>query len=159
MVFILLCIQNVTIKLLFLDLISVEYPPPYERLVWDYNKADTESIKQALMQINWHDLFLSKNVHQQVRTLNDIVTNVFSNFVPNKIVTFDDGDPPWMTEYIKTKIQQRDNTYKNYLRNSKNNQDFKCLQSAIDDVSNTICKRRSDYYSQLAQKLIDPTCS
>ena len=37
--------------------LNVEYPPPYERLVWDYNKANTESIKQALMQINWQNLF------------------------------------------------------------------------------------------------------
>ena len=73
-------------------------------------------------------------------------------------IIFDDRDPPWMTEYIKTKIQQCDNIYKNYLRSSKNNQDFKCLLSAVD-VSNTICKRRSDYYNQLAQKLIDPTTS
>ena len=78
--------------------LNVEYPPPYERLVWDYNKANTESIKQALMQINWQNLFLNKDVHQQVRTLNDIVIKVFSNFVPNEIVTFDDRDPPWMTE-------------------------------------------------------------
>ena len=76
----------------------------------------------------------------------------------NKIVTFDDRDPPWMIEYIKTKIQ-RDNIYKNYLRSSKNNDDFKCQQSATDDVSNTTCKRRSDYYNQLAQKVIDPTTS
>ena len=94
-----------------------------------------------------------------MRTLNDIVIHVFSNFIPNKIVTFDDRDPTWMTEYIKTKIQKHDNIYKNYLRSSKNNQDFKCLQSAIGDVSNTICKRRSDYYNQLVQKLIDPTTS
>ena len=31
----------------------------------------------------------------------------FSNFVPNNIVTFDDRDPPWMTEYIKTKYLQK----------------------------------------------------
>ena len=76
------------------------------------------------------------------------------NFVPNKIVTFDDRDPPWMTEYIKTKIQQRDSIYKNYLKSYRNDQDLQCLQSVIDDVSNTICKRKSD---QLAQKLIDAT--
>ena len=72
------------------------------------------------MQINWQNLFLNKDVHQQLRTLNDIVINVFSNFVPNKIVTFNDRDPPWMAEYIKTKIHQRDNICKNYLRSSKN---------------------------------------
>ena len=111
------------------------------------------------MQINCQNLFLNKDVHQQVRTLNDMVINVFSNLVPNKIVTFDDRDPPWMTEYIKIKIEQRDKIYENYLRSSKNNQDFQCLQSAIDNVSNTICKRKSDYYNQLAHKLIDPTTS
>ena len=126
--------------------LTAEYPP--------------ESVKQAIMQMNWQNLLVNKDVHQQVRTLNDIAINVFfSNFVPSKIVTFDDRDPPWMTEYIKTKIQQRGNTYKNYLRSSKNNQDFQCLQSAIVNVSNTICKRKSGYYNQLAQKLIDPTTS
>ena len=46
--------------------------------------------------------------------------------------------PPWMTEYIKPTC---DNIYKSYLRSTKNNQDFQCLQSAIDDASNIICKR------------------
>ena len=32
--------------------VSVEYPPPYERLVWNYKKVNKESMKQALMQIN-----------------------------------------------------------------------------------------------------------
>ena len=41
-----------------------------------------------------------------------------------------------MTEYIKTKIQQSDNIYKNYLRSYRNNQDFQYLQSVIDDASN-----------------------
>ena len=37
----------------------------------------------------------------------------FSNFTPNKVVTFNDKDPPWMTEFIKLKIQQRNSIYKN----------------------------------------------
>ena len=137
--------------------LTVEYSLLYERLVWDYNKANTESIKQTTTQINWQNLFLNKDVHQQMRKLNDTVINVFSNFVPNRIVTFDDGDPPWMTEYIKTRIQQRGNIYKHYLRSSKNNQNFQCFKSATEDVSHTICKRESNYYNQLAQKLIDAT--
>ena len=32
--------------------LTVEYPPPYKRPVWDYNKSDTESINQVLMQVN-----------------------------------------------------------------------------------------------------------
>ena len=97
------------------------------------------------MYTNWQNIFLNKDVHQLVRTLSDIVFNVFLNFIPNKAVNFDDREMPWMTEYIKTKNQQHDNIYKNYLRSSKNEQYYLCLQNAIDDVSNTICKRKSDY--------------
>ena len=32
------------------------------------------------MQINWQNIFLNKDVHQEVRTLNDIVINVFFEF-------------------------------------------------------------------------------
>ena len=115
--------------------LPVEYPSPYESLVLNYNKANIEPIKQAAMQINWKNLFLNnKDVRQQVRKLNDTVINIFSNFLPNKKVTLDDRNPFWMTEYIKTKIQQRDNIYKNYLRSSKNDQNCQCLKSATDDV-------------------------
>ena len=27
--------------------------------------------------------------------------NIFSNYIPNKYVTIDDGDPPWMIEKNK----------------------------------------------------------
>ena len=30
---------------------------------------------------------------------------VFSNFIPNKLDTFDDKDPPWMTEKLSDKTQ------------------------------------------------------
>ena len=30
--------------------------------------------------------------------------NLISNFIPDKLVTFDDKDPPWMTEKLKEKI-------------------------------------------------------
>ena len=32
--------------------LMIEYPPPYERLVWDYKKANVDSIQKALEQIN-----------------------------------------------------------------------------------------------------------
>ena len=85
-----------------LNLIT-NYPPPYDRQVWDNKKADTTLIKKALSQVKWY-LFDKKDVIYQVKILNDTITNVFSNFVPNKILTIDDRDPPWVNELIKSKI-------------------------------------------------------
>ena len=41
--------------------------------------------------------------------------NVFSNFIPNKLVTFNDKDPPWMSEYLKNKINWCKEIHTEYL--------------------------------------------
>ena len=58
--------------------------------------TNTDSIQKALKQINWRFLFSNKSVHQQIEILNNTLMNVFSNFIPNKFVTFNENDPPWM---------------------------------------------------------------
>ena len=36
--------------------LNIESPPPYERLVWNYKKANTESIKKSFDSVNWKTL-------------------------------------------------------------------------------------------------------
>ena len=64
--------------------LNITYPPPYKRLIWDYEKADSEKIRKALDWVNWERLFNNKDVNTQVSILNETVLNVFSNYVPNK---------------------------------------------------------------------------
>ena len=106
MVFILPYIPNVIIIYFTVDVILLlNILPSNERLVWNYKKADIESMKQVLILTNLYHLFLNKDVHQQAQISTDTLFNVFSNFTPNKVVTFDDRDPPWMTEFTTLKIQ------------------------------------------------------
>ena len=44
----------------------IEYPPPYEHLVWDYKCADQNAITKALDQLDWNFLFFDQNVHKSV---------------------------------------------------------------------------------------------
>ena len=53
--------------------------------MWDYRKVDINSTRKALKQVNWEFLFQNENVHQQV-ILNKTLLNVFSNYVPNKLL-------------------------------------------------------------------------
>ena len=32
--------------------LNIKFPPPYERLVWDYNKADTEKIQKSIEKVH-----------------------------------------------------------------------------------------------------------
>ena len=38
----------------------ISYPPPYQRLIWDYKMADFEKIRKALDLVNWERLFSKK---------------------------------------------------------------------------------------------------
>ena len=45
------------------------------------------------------------------------VISTFSNFVPNKLVTFNDKeDPPWKTQKLKEKIKWKHKVYRDYLK-------------------------------------------
>ena len=80
-----------------------------------------------LQNVDCHRLFANKTVHQQVNLLNDIILNVFTNFVPNNVITCDDRDPPWINDNIKNKIKWKNNMYKNYKRNSKKNRGLRVI--------------------------------
>ena len=57
----------------------IVYSPPYENLVWEYRRTNTDVI---INQVDWEFLFLNKNVHQQVKIFNKTLIDIFSNFIP-----------------------------------------------------------------------------
>ena len=44
-----------------------------------------------------------------------IFFNIY-NFTPNKLITFDDRDPPWMNDFVKSKIKWENHLYKIYQK-------------------------------------------
>ena len=47
---------------------NIKYPPPHQWLVWDYKRANVESIKRSIELVNWETLFYNKTVHKHVQT-------------------------------------------------------------------------------------------
>ena len=90
--------------------------------------------------------------------LNDIILNVFTNIVPNKVITCDDGDPPWINDNIKNKIRWKNNMHKNYKRNAKK-EDYKLLTKAVSEVSQLIENSTGEYYYRLGKLSNDPNTS
>ena len=87
--------------------LRIEYPPPYIRKIWDYNRSETDSINHSIEIFDCYSLFSGKNVHEQVELFNKTLLNIFHNFVPDKIILCDDKDPPWMNDEIKNLIKRK----------------------------------------------------
>ena len=89
---------------------------------------------------------MGKNVEEQVILFNSVLINIFTIYVPHKTVTFDDKDPPWINNFIKTKLTLKNTIYKHYIMNVRKDQDLFALENARKDVSNVILKAKEDYY-------------
>ena len=85
--------------------LKIVYARPYSRLVWDFKRANMSSIRKAIKMVDWRFMFLNKNVHKQVSIFNNTLMNIFTNYIPNKYITIDDRDPPWMNEALRNKIK------------------------------------------------------
>ena len=95
--------------------LKVFYPPPYEREIWHYQRANVGLIQTATEQFSWEKSFRNLNINDMVFVFNKTIKNVFSNLIPHETVTWEDRDPPWINNNIKQLI---------YILSDKNPQIF-----------------------------------
>ena len=50
-------------------------------------------------------------MESQVSDLNNLLLNIYSNYIPNKTVSCYGKDTPWMTNGIKAVIEMKNNAY------------------------------------------------
>ena len=129
---------------------------PYQRLTWNYKKADSTKIRKALDTVNWERLFDKKDLNAQVITLNETILNVFRNYVPNKYITVDDKDPVWMNEIIKSKMKAKSKLYKQYIKNRRFESDYVFIESLVNEINDLVSNAENLCYDNLAKKLNNP---
>ena len=118
--------------------LNTYYSPSYQRLIWDYKKADSKNIRTALDLVNWERLIDQRNINAQAVTFDETILNVFRNYVPNNYVTIDDKDFVWMNETIKSKS------------------DFVYLENLVIEINELISSTKASCYKNLAKKLNNP---
>ena len=104
--------------------LKVFYPPPYEREIWHYQRANVDLIQRAIEQLSCEKSFRSLNINEMVSLFNKTIKNIFSNFILHETVTCHDRDPPWINNNIEQLIQEKNDTYRIYILNDKNRQIF-----------------------------------
>ena len=95
-------------------------------------------------------MFSYENIHPHVNIFNKTM-NIFSKFIPNKLVTFDDKDPPWMTEKLKEKIKSKQNLW-GLLKNGKT--EARYMYVAITEDYQLISESKGEYYNKLAMNVV-----
>ena len=118
--------------------LDIYNPPPYQRLIWDYKKADSTNIRKALDSVNWERLFDKKDLNSQVVTLNETIWNVFRNYVLNKYISINDKDSVWMNEIIKPKMETKNKKHQQYIQNRRFKSHLVFTESLIAELNDLI---------------------
>ena len=95
----------------------------------------------------------------QVSELNDLLLNIYSNYIPNKTVLCDDKDPPRMTNGIRAVFEMKNNVYKEYIRSGMRHNYYICLENITTELSDLIHDTKTEYHSKLAAKLFNASTS
>ena len=115
--------------------LNISYPPPYQRRIWDYKKADLKNIQKDLDLVNWERLFDQKDSNAQFVALSETILSISRSYVPNKYITIDNKDPVWMNETIKSKTKAKKALYKKYIQNGRFESDFVYLTNVIIELN------------------------
>ena len=138
---------------------KIIYPPPYERQIWYYDRANVDAIRRCIDSFDWNRAFTGKDVHKQVEIFNSTLSNIMNNYIPNKVISFDDRDAPWITNTIKKKILFKNSLLRNYLKNGKTLNDFSKVEYARNELITLIEEGKKVHYDRINAKLRDPNTS
>ena len=149
--------------------LKIEYYPPYIGKIWNYKRAETDLIDRAIENCDWPSLidraiencdwlslFLGKNVHQQVEIFHKTLLNIFHNYIPNKFISCDEKEPPWINEKIKSLIYRKNPLYQRQRKSGSI--DYLSLEALTLDISNAISSSKLKYHERLVNKLIALAC-
>ena len=109
--------------------------PPYTRKIWYYDKADfvqylsnTDdrpivfliAIRKSIKMFAWHEHLDNMTCpNEQVKLLNEILLNIYSNFIPNKVKTIRPCQAPWITQAVKNFLRRKNRAYKSFVRSGR----------------------------------------
>ena len=131
--------------------LKIFHPPPYNRRIWDHSNANHEAINNVIGCFDWGKAFSNVNVHTQVKLFNETLFNIFMNFVPNKLITVDERDPPRVTERKKKLLKGKSKLYKLYIKNGRKIGVYEKLLNMTNNIT-TISNGKKIYLVNLSEK-------
>ena len=131
--------------------LKIHYPPPYEREVWHFHKADINLIRREMNEFNWKRAFFNLDINEMVSVCNTTIKSIMANFIPHEIIICDDRDPSSINNRIKKLIHERNSLYKDYRKNN-HTQIFEKLTLLQKKLHLAMEESKDTYYSNLSTK-------
>ena len=129
--------------------ISIPSPPPYKRTIWDYSKANIQSIHRDLQVIDWHTRFDALGSEEMTEVFTASIYATLTSYIPNRVVKCCDKDPTWITPRIKIAIKRKQRVYRNFCQRGRRDQDWNYVKHVRNETSKMILNAKEEYFKRL----------
>ena len=115
--------------------------------------ANHDNIRQDFFDTNWVDFFSNKPLETIVSIFNSKFLEIMTRHIPNKVITVNERDTPWITPEVKTAIKRNHHTYNNWKARGTppaGKDHVKCEQKDTDAL---IIEAKVSYEKSIGDKL------
>ena len=97
--------------------------------------------------------------NEQVELSNEVLLNIFSNFIPNKVKMIRPHEASWVTEKVKNFLRKKNRAYRNFMRNAQPSDKQEGIQRMISEGSKLIEDAKRNYLLKAGNTLANPGTS
>ena len=97
--------------------------------------------------------------NEQVKLLNDVLLNIYSNFIPNQVKTIRPRQAPWITKTVKNFLRKKNHAYRNFVRRGQPDDKLEGIQTMVSEGSKLIEDAKRNYLLKVGQTLANPRTS
>ena len=97
--------------------------------------------------------------NEQVKLLNEVLLNIYSNFIPNKVKTIRPRQAPWITQIVKNFLRKTNRAYKSFVRNGRPDEKLEGIQKMISEGARLIKEAKRNYFLKAGKTLASPWTS
>ena len=94
--------------------------------------------------------------NEQVKLLNEVLLNIYTNFIPNEVKTIRPRQAPWMTQTIKNFLKKKNHAYKKSARNGRPENKSEGIQRMVSEGSKLIEDAKRNYFLKAGNTLANP---
>ena len=114
-------------------------------------------IKKSVEMLQWKEhLEVMSCPNEQVKLLNEVLLNISSNFIPNKVKTIRPSRAPWVSQDVKNFLRKKNCAYKNFARKGRQDDKIEEMKNMTSKCSKMIEDAKRRYFLKAGKTLANP---
>lgn len=124
----------------------------FQRKVFIFNRADFNSYRQHLSNVDWDPVFDQNQVDLIATKVTKIITDAADNCIPNRTITVRKDRPPWLTTNLLRTIRRKNRLHRK-AKKCDTPHNWQRFREARNQCNRKISNAKASYFCEISEKI------